>query len=88
MNWFLISKLVCNFNGCEAQNLVGLCERILPFPPGYYFVDGRFVRYADLTTVEEALEKIEKPIDYTAVQEKLNAARARSLQYLKEALEK
>ena len=39
----------------EAQNLVGLCERILPFPPGHYFVDGRFVRYADLTTVEEAL---------------------------------
>ena len=39
----------------EAQNLVGLCERILPFPPGHYFVDGRFVRYADLTTVAEAL---------------------------------
>ena len=40
------------------------------------------------TTVEEALEKIETPIDYTAAQEKLQAARERSLQYLKEALEK
>ena len=36
----------------EAQNLEGLCDRILPFPPGHYY-DGRdFVRYADLTTVE------------------------------------
>ena len=37
----------------EAQNLEGLCEHILPFPPGYYY-DGRdFVRYADLTTVTD-----------------------------------
>lgn len=40
------------------------------------------------TTVEEALKKIETPIDYTAVQEKLQAAREHSLQYLQEALEK
>ena len=40
----------------EAQNLVGLCERILPFPPGHYFVDGRFVRYADLTTVDSYID--------------------------------
>lgn len=40
------------------------------------------------TTVEEALEKIETPIDYTAAQEKLQSAREHSLQYLKEALEK
>ncbi len=35
----------------EAKNLVGLCPRILPFPPGHYYADGKFVRYADLTTV-------------------------------------
>ena len=35
----------------EAKNLVGLCEEIRPFPPGHYYADGRFVRYADLTTV-------------------------------------
>lgn len=40
------------------------------------------------TTVEEALEKIETPIDYTAAQEKLQQARTASLAYLKEALEK
>ena len=39
----------------EAQNLIGLCERILPFPPGHYYVDGKFVRYADLTTVKDPL---------------------------------
>jgi len=37
----------------EAKNLVGLCAEICPFPPGHYYADGKFVRYADLTTVEE-----------------------------------
>ena len=36
----------------EAQNLLGLCDRILPFPPGFYYDGERFVRYADLTTVQ------------------------------------
>ncbi len=40
----------------EAQNLEGLCERILPFPPGHYYDGSRFVRYADLTTVEDYLD--------------------------------
>ncbi len=35
----------------EAQNLEGLCSKILPFPPGHYYDGERFVRYADLTTV-------------------------------------
>ena len=39
----------------EAQNLEGLCARILPFPPGHYYDGERFIRYADLTTVEEPL---------------------------------
>ena len=38
------------------------------------------------TTVDEALEKVEMPIDYAVVQEKLNNARVVSLDYLKEAL--
>ncbi len=37
----------------EAKNLVGLCEEITPFPPGHYYADGKFTRYADLTTVEK-----------------------------------
>ena len=40
----------------EAKNLIGLCEDIHPFPPGHYYADGRFVRYADLTTVEQYCE--------------------------------
>jgi len=36
----------------EAKNLVGLCERILPFPPGHYWKNGRFVRYADAARAE------------------------------------
>ena len=35
----------------EAKNLVGLCDEICPFPPGHYYAFGKFVRYADLTTV-------------------------------------
>ena len=40
----------------EAKNLVGLCEEITPFPPGHYYADGKFTRYADLTTVEEYVD--------------------------------
>ncbi len=36
----------------EAKNLLGICPRILPFPPGHYW-DGGFHRYAGLTTVKE-----------------------------------
>ncbi|MHB1314778.1 MAG: asparagine synthase B [Christensenellales bacterium] len=36
----------------EAKTLVGLVDRVIPFPPGHYFADGKFVRYADVTTVE------------------------------------
>ncbi|MBQ9685660.1 MAG: asparagine synthase B [Oscillospiraceae bacterium] len=39
----------------EAKNLVGLCGEIKPFPPGHYWKDGAFVRYADLTTVNTYL---------------------------------
>ena len=35
----------------EAKNLVGLCSRIMPFPPGHYYADGQFVRYCDITAV-------------------------------------
>ena len=37
----------------EAKNLVGLCKEIIPFPPGHYYADGKFTRYADLTTVTQ-----------------------------------
>ena len=40
----------------EAKNLVGLCAEIRPFPPGCYWMDGQFTRYADLTTVDRYVE--------------------------------
>ena len=36
----------------EPKNLVGLCERILPFPPGHYYKDGRFICYRDIAQVD------------------------------------
>ena len=39
----------------EPQNLMGLCDKIMPFPPGHYYADGEFVRYADLTSVNRYL---------------------------------
>ena len=31
----------------EPKNLMGLTDTILPFPPGCYYADGKFTRYAD-----------------------------------------
>lgn len=32
----------------EAKNLVGLSEKVMPFPPGHYYVDGQFICYRDM----------------------------------------
>lgn len=37
----------------EPKNLVGLCERISPFPPGCWWRAGRFHRYADPAAAAE-----------------------------------
>ena len=37
----------------EPKNLVGLVEKIMPFPPGCYWEDGEFVRYCDIAAVDE-----------------------------------
>lgn len=31
----------------EAESLMGLCRRVLPFPPGCYYRNGRFIRFND-----------------------------------------
>ena len=33
----------------EAKNLVGLVDKIYPFPPGHYYTDGQFISYRDLS---------------------------------------
>lgn len=40
----------------EAKNLVALCDKVMPFPPGHYYIDGKFVRYCDVTSVEEYVD--------------------------------
>ena len=52
----------------EPKNLMGLCQTILPFPPGHYWVDGKFVQYADpayvgyftMKTEEEVCSKLRR----------------------------
>ena len=33
----------------EAKNLVGLCSHIMPFPPGHYYKDGKFICYRNIS---------------------------------------
>ncbi len=40
----------------EPKNLVGICEKIMPFPPGHYYKDGKFVCYRDIAKVEKYSE--------------------------------
>ena len=37
----------------EPKNLMGLVGEILPFPPGHYYKDGRFICYRDIAAVEQ-----------------------------------
>ncbi len=40
----------------EAKNLVGLTDKIMPFPPGHYYSDGKFTCYRDMTEVKEVTD--------------------------------
>lgn len=33
----------------EAKNLLGLTDKIMPFPPGHYYMDGKFICYCDIS---------------------------------------
>ena len=37
----------------EAKNLVGLCQKVVPFPPGHYYDGEKFVCYRDVTQVKK-----------------------------------
>jgi asparagine synthase (glutamine-hydrolysing) len=32
----------------EAKNLISLVDKVMPFPPGCYYADGKFTRYAEI----------------------------------------
>ena len=36
----------------EPKNLVGIADKIMPFPPGYYYKDGKFYCYCDIAKVD------------------------------------
>ena len=36
----------------EPKNLTAICDKIMPFPPGHYYKDGKFVCYRDMTEVK------------------------------------
>lgn len=36
----------------EAKNLIGLTDKIITFPPGHYYADGKFTCYCDITATE------------------------------------
>ena len=40
----------------EPKNLVGLCEKIMPFPPGHYYKGGQFIPYADAAHAESVCD--------------------------------
>lgn len=50
----------------EPKNLIDVCKKIMPFPPGHYYEDGKFICYRDMTHVREVktdnLETITKTI--------------------------
>ena len=64
----------------EPKNLLGLCETILPFPPGHYWIDGEFVQYADpayagyftMKTEEEVCAKLRRLL-MDSVEKRLDA---------------
>ena len=39
----------------EPKNLVQLCEKVMPFPPGHFYIDGEFCRFENLTDVKDYL---------------------------------
>lgn len=46
----------------EAKNLVGICKKVMPFPPGHYWKNGEFICYNDISHAKgysgDTLEKI------------------------------
>lgn len=36
----------------EPKDITGLCEVIMPFPPGHFYADGKFTQYRDMTEVD------------------------------------
>ena len=44
----------------EPKSLIGMVGKILPFPPGHYYKDGKFICYRDMTKVREDHSSLHK----------------------------
>lgn len=40
----------------EAKALIKLCNKVLPFPPGYYYKDGKFIKYYDASKYSKFID--------------------------------
>ncbi|CAB1244725.1 asparagine synthase B [Clostridium sp. MT-14] len=58
----------------EAKNLVGLTDKILPFPPGYYYADGKFTCYCNISAANGPYYKDDLEIICSNIHDKLVAA--------------
>lgn len=57
----------------EPKELVSICKRIMPFPPGCYYMDGEFVRYTDITKTYPELRSDDEETILKNIREKLIA---------------
>ncbi len=57
----------------EMKSLIGLCKDIKPFPPGYYYIDGKFIQYYDATKVKKVSNDKLNTI-FEKINEKLTSA--------------
>lgn len=47
----------CIIFASEAANLVGITDKIFPFPPGHYYAEGKFVCYCDIAATDGYLDE-------------------------------
>lgn len=40
----------------EPKNLVGIVDKIMPFPPGHYYKNGEFICYCDIAAVDKVCQ--------------------------------
>lgn len=57
----------------EAKNLVGITDKIMPFPPGHYYADDKFTCYCDITKVEGDYSKDDLDVICSNIHDKLVA---------------
>lgn len=55
----------------EAKNLVGLTDKIMPFPPGHYYADGEFKCYCDISEVNGEYLKDDLEVIFKQIHDKL-----------------